>query len=190
MTNENKIKITSRILRIFIFMGLISIPIMNISFWIMNSSSILALPDFVLKFIPCNVRTQIPLLSEMSFSIKVIVSLSHIVSVAIPMLCLAFLAQLFKYYQNLEVFSKGAIRCIRNIGLTILIGGFLDVLLFGPLFLFLPDSFPVSNHLLNGAFFGSIGYSLRIAAEALGIILISWIMKMGYEIQEEQKHTV
>lgn len=120
MTNENKIRITSRILRIFIFTGLISFPIMNITFWIMNSSSILALPDFVLKFIPCNIKTHIPLLSDMSF----------------------------------------------------------------------PDSFPVSYRLLNGAFLGSIGYSFRIIAEALGIILISWIMKMGYVIQEEQKHTV
>lgn len=190
MTNENKIRITSRILRIFIFTGLIFIPIMNISFWIVNSSSIVALPDFVLKFIPSNVRTQIPLLSEMDFPIKTIVTFSHILSFAIPMLCLTFFAQLFKYYQNLEVFSKGAICCIRNIGLTILIGGFLSVLLFGALFLFLPDTFPISNHLLKGAFFGSIGYSLKIAAVALGIIVISWIMKMGYEIQEEQKYTV
>lgn len=190
MTNENKIKLTSRILRIFIFFTLISILIINISFWMMKNSSILALPDSILKFIPCRIRTEIPLLSEMSFPIKTIVSLSHILSVAIPMLCLSFLAQLFKYYQNLQVFSQGAIRCIRNIGFTILAGGFLDMILFGPLFLFLPDSFPISTSLLKGAFFGSIGYSLRIATEALGIILISWIMKIGYEIQEEQKYTV
>lgn len=70
------------------------------------------------------------------------------------------------------------------------IGEFLGLVLLLLLFLLLPDSFPVSGHLRQGMFIAPIGYSSRIATQALGLILISWIMKMGHDIQEEQKHTV
>lgn len=192
MTNEKKIRVTSLILRVFIIISLITFPIMSISYlyWKMNKYGISALPNFILNFVPSDIRTQIPSLSEMGFSIQAIGYLSTFLAIIIPIVCLGFLERLFKHYQNLQVFSKGAIRCIRNIGLTILLGLFFELVLSTLLFLFLPDSFPVSNQLLKGAFFGSIGYNLKIAAGALIIILISWIMKIGYEIQEEQKHTV
>lgn len=192
MTNEKKIRVTSFILRVFIIISLITFPIMSISYlyWKMNKYGISALPNFILNFIPSEIRTQIPSLSEMGFSIQAIGYLSTFLGIIIPIVCLGFLERLFKHYQNLQVFSKGAIRCIRNIGLTILLGLFFELVLSTLLFLFLPDSFPVSNRLLTGAFFGSVGYNLKIAAGALTIVLISWIMKIGYEIQEEQKHTV
>lgn len=191
MTNQKKITKLSRILRFLTFITIGAFAFFEISFWITRSFSISALPASAMAFIPSEMKAQIPPLSGMSFFMKLIGCVAYFIPFIAKVVALSFLAKLFKYYQNLQIFSQGAIRTIRNIGFTVLIGSFLEIATSVIVFLSLPDAFPIPDRLKMGSLvLGPIGYNMRFIGVALFMILVSWIMEIGRRIQEEQEHTV
>lgn len=104
------------------------------------------------------------------------------------LLILYFLIQLFKHYENGEIFSIKNIRYIKDIAITILYGQ----LLINPLYQAMISAVltwhnPVGERTAL-IMFSSTNIGLLLGA--ILIILVSWIMQEGHQLQKEQQYTV
>lgn len=191
MKTERKINILSRVFRVIAILQAIETAWDGISRWIAAPFSEPVLPQISMIFVNSSLRAQIPSLSEMAGSLKVIGALDYFTLVIAKVLIYVFLALLFTEYKKGNIFSEKALRLIRNVGCVVLAGTLLSLIYSFITYNLLPDQFPIIHRKLQGIMiYGPIGYSLRFITAGLFIIFISWIMNMGKKLEDEQKYTV
>jgi len=98
-----------------------------------------------------------------------------------------YLARLFNLYQKEVIFSLNNVRYIRNIGIVILIAE-----CFNPFYqIFMSLLISAQNAPgLHKIHFAISGMNLSMILMAIIIIVVSWIMREGVELEQEHKLTV
>jgi hypothetical protein len=191
MKTERKINILSQVFRGIAILQAIGTAWDGISRWIAAPFSERVLPQISMIFVNSSLKSQIPSLSEMAGSLKVIGFLDYFTPVIAKVFIYVFLALLFTEYKKGNIFSEKALRLIRNVGCVVLAGTLLSLIYSFIIYYLLPDQFPIMHRKLQGIMiYGPIGYSLRFITAGLFIIFISWIMNMGKKLEDEQKYTV
>ena len=100
---------------------------------------------------------------------------------------LEYLIKLFGLYSRGKIFTADNVRCIRRIGIVILIYNLLFPLYEMLMTFILTMNNPVGERLVRLGFGGTDIAQIVIA---IMIILISWIMDEGRKMEEEQAYTV
>ena len=191
MKTERKINILSRVFRVIAILDAIGTAWDGISRWVAAPYSEPVLSQISMVFVNPSLRAQIPLLSEITGSLKVIGVLDYFTPVIAKIFIYVFLALLFTEYKKGNIFSEKALRLIRNVGCVVLAGTLLSLIYSFITYYLLPDQFPIMHRNLQGIMiYGPIGYSLRFITAGLFIIFISWIMNMGKKLEDEQRYTV
>ncbi|MBS0626092.1 MAG: DUF2975 domain-containing protein [Verrucomicrobia bacterium] len=188
MSRETKIKRLSKTLRIATLATLCLLPLFQAGYWITGGFPLLAKLgfDFTQRFSHI-ANVSIPPIGQLSDSIKFLGFLVDMIPTAITMASLAFLAKLFRLYENLQIFSEKSVHCIRNAGYALLINQLVHPLYMGLMTLTLTFYNPPGQRTLTIAL-GS--EELKFIGFALFIILISYIMEIGTSLQEEQNNTI
>jgi hypothetical protein len=130
---------------------------------------------------------KLPLISKITTQTKMLGFLVSLIPDGIFMLACFLLAQLFRLYEKGQIFLAQNVRCIRNLGLLLLIKPVL-LLVYEPLLTFiLTMNNPVGERLIKvSAGTDQIGE----IALALVILLISWIMDEGRKLKEQEDYIV
>jgi len=182
----NKIINVSLFFRIIFQIIFISLPILLIISWIVAPNE-LAFLIHIFKFqaIPENYITAI--LHPLSLSEKMLGCFISAIPMAIQMIIFYYLIKLFKLYEVGKIFSLRHVSYICNIGYALLVGQLIQ-----PFYQFIMGFILTLNNPPHHRF-ASISFTqnnLAILLTALLIILISWIMAEGYQLQEEQQLTI
>jgi len=191
MKIEKKISVLSRFFRFLAVVGMVEIIRDGVTPWIATPYSVFLLPKMNMLFVSASLKDQIPLLSEMPTSLKVVGILAYFTPIVAKALICVFLVILFTEYKRWSIFSKKALDSIRNIGYVILGATLLSLTYSFITYYLLPNSFPIMNRKLQGIMiYGPIGYSLNFILSGLFIIFISWVMSVGKKLEDEQRYTV
>lgn len=129
----------------------------------------------------------LPILGEITPKIKILGFLAALIPVGLKMAAFWYLIRLFGLYERGEIFTRANVGCIRRIGWVLLIGQIvapLDRALTGVI---LTLNNPPGARMLR---LGLDGNDVSTAVIAGVIILASWIMDLGRELQEENALTV
>lgn len=187
MNSAKKISRLSKILKWATLMVMCGLPIFDAGYWITSGYPFLE-PWYQIKMLPTFTDVSTPAFHDMSSLNKFCGFLATLIPTGVSMIALGFLAKLFHLYEQLEIFSRENVKCLRRLGFTLLIGQAVYSLIYFPLIsLALTISNPPGHRTVNIAFSDQ---QLALAAIGLAIILISWIMEEGRKLQEEQAATV
>jgi len=175
----------SWILKWFAIALCLGLPIVEAGYWISNGYPFLA-PYF--PFEPLPVFNDIPVRWEkLTDAQKLLGFLANLLPLGFSILSLAFLAQIFKAFQNLEIFEQKNVFLLKKSAKFLLIAQLIYPIYMGCISLNLSFYNPVGQRTISIAF-GS--HQLEKIAVALAIYLIAWIMKEGCKLQEESMGTV
>lgn len=185
----NKIKRVSQIFRILFQIGFVAAPIALVLTWWFAPHSLATITNSCAtptgvsyRFIPA---TQI--LHPLSAETKFFGFLVSIIPTGIQMFLLYFLIKLFRLYEHAEIFSLAAVKYIKRIGYTLLIGQAAYIIYQALITGILTWGNP-SGHRTITIGFGSPNFAIVLTA--LIVILISWIMEEGCKLRDEQQYTV
>ena len=186
MSTRAKIRTLSKALRYVSYFLLILAPLFNIGYWMTNGYEFLGAEwASAVQMFP-QISEAKPL-TQLSSEIKFLALLVNFIPFGIFMLAMVFLSKLFKLYEEFKIFSAGSVRCIRNLGMTLLIGQLLHPIYYGLFTLTMTISNPPGHRMIAIAY-GSDQFLLLMIAAI--IILVSWIMDEGRKLEEEQAATV
>lgn len=185
MNSAKKISRLSRILKWATLIVLCGMPIFNAGYWITSGYPFLE-PWYQINIVPK--FSLMPSLADMSALNKFCGFLVTLIPTGVSMIALGFLAKLFRLYEQLEIFSRENVQCLRRLGFTLLIGQAVYSFVYFPL---ISLALTISNPPGQRHISITVGdQQLAMAAIGLAIILISWIMEEGRKLQEEQAATV
>jgi hypothetical protein len=183
----NKIRIVSGILRFLFTVLLVLLPAYTIVYWLSNGYPFghwVSLSVFPWS----ETAPKLPEVETLTPTVKVVAFIFNMIPIAIYMLILYFLIQLFRLYQSNQIFSISCVRNIRRIGWMMLVNQIIH-----PFYTFMLSA-TMTYNLPPGFRFGYIGIfnlpKLMAIVVAVLIILISWIMEEGHRIYEENSYTV
>lgn len=133
-----------------------------------------------------------PLHLKMPENLNLASKLSAIFISALPelisLLMLYFLIKLFRNYERAEIFSLTNVKYIRYIGLTLLLYHLLrPIFQTAMLYVLTPAMQGMGPITLS---IGLSGFDVGMILVAIIIILNSWIISEGYQLQQEQQYTV
>lgn len=186
-----KIKRVSAVLKWIATAFIFLFPILNVAEWIMGG-----LPDLLgLKIsmipkipVPSALSTDFPAsLENSSSTAKFLCFLVSLIPVGFASLTFFWLRSLFHHFQKMEIFTADSVRCISNVGWTLLIAQICTPFTEALMTLVLTFSNP-PGHRLIAISLGPIG--LGFVAIAIVILLISWVMEEGRRLKEESEGTV
>jgi hypothetical protein len=188
MSREQKIKRLSKILSIATLAVLYLLPVYQAGYWITDGYPFLTFLGFDLSHKISQINlVQIPPLAEMNAHIKLLGFLVDLIPTGIAMISLAYLAKLFRLYEQLSIFSEKSVQCIRYSGYALLINQLIHPIYIGLMTFTLTFSNPPGQRNITI----SLGSEeIKFIGIALFIILISWIMEIGCNLQEEQANTI
>ena len=191
MKTKKKIRVLSRIFYFISVFEVISITLQGVYQWAINPFSVPVLPKIAMIFLKPELQMKVPILSAMNVSLQIIGCLAHFTPIVANILVFAFLAVLFDQYKKFNIFSEKVVKSMRNIGYIMLVSTLLSVGFSILTYYLLPDTFILEGRKLQGTLiYGPIGYSCRYILLSVIVIFISWIMKVGEKLEEEQKYTV
>lgn len=181
-----KIQRVSLFFRIVFQIIFIALPITLVMSWIYAPEQLLLLSG-ALKFdaIPENYKTS--LLHTLTLNEKLLGGLASAVPMIVYMYILLMLIKLFRLYGKGEIFSMAHVKYISKIGYALLITQLIE-----PFYQF-GMGFILTMNNPHGHRFASITLDQTnggVLLTALLVILISWIMREGYKLREEQELTV
>lgn len=160
------------------------LPVLSILFWIQAPSAIqLGHQAIVISEIPASIK----ILNTLTSLTKLYGFAVSPIPLTIKLLVLYFLIQLFRRYEQRNIFSIKNVNTIKSIGITLFIGQLINPIYQALLSFLLTWHNPVGERTVILGFSGS---NLGILFTAMMIILISWIMREGYELQEDQEYTI
>ncbi len=186
MTNLMKIGRLSRALDYLALFGLFCLPIFSTGYWLTGGYPYLTSIGGC-KFDIFPSIDLVPPIDTLSPSVRLVGFLIGLIPMSISMAILLFLSKLFKLYQRLSFFTLEHVKYFRKLGYAVLcsqlIMPFYDALMtFTLVFMHSPE---------NRVFvMGISSINLQLITVSFCILLISWIMEMGYKLQQEQAHTV
>ena len=167
---------------------IVLILVAMVLFWFFNmnysQSYGIAHASYSFNFIPNGIAiSQVP-----SISIKVIGFLISLAQNSMLFLVFIYLMKLFSLYGRREVFSLRSVKLIRKVGVVLL----LSELVFNPigqmlLSLLLTFNNPPGDRAISVSLSGS---SMSLLFVAVIILLLSFVMKEAYVLQEEVDQTV
>lgn len=130
-----------------------------------------------------------PILGPLTLQTKILGFLASLIPMTVNLIVLYFLIQLFRLYEQGEIFSLKNVRYIRNIGYTLLVGQLVH-----PIYdVFISIVLTWNNHLYGGMRYAAITIdrtNIGVLLTALLVILISWIMAEGCKLREESQLTI
>ena len=175
-----RIKNVSRILKWLFILSMLIVPMMYLCFWVF---------DFHL-FDDLSVVPAFPTQSlhqTMTMPIRVVGAIVSCIPLAFFMVKTLFLVKLFNLYQKGIIFSFENVRNIRRVGWTMLlweiVKPFYQVLL----------TFVISSNNPPGHRFVAISLNnvdISTTIIAVIIIVVSWIMREGVRLEQQQRLTV
>lgn len=180
----NKIKRISYWFRLLFQLLFVALPIISIVFWI-NAPNPLGFPaaGFSINDIP----KSITILHPLSNATKLYGFLINLIPLGCTELILFFLINLFRFFEQAEIFSVKNVQLIRNIGYTILLSQLLNPLYWALISVALTWHNPHGQRVMAITFDDTNIFRILTA---LLVILISWIIAEGYKLREEQQFTI
>lgn len=180
MTKEMKIVRLSRFLRFIISLILCVTPFMYAGYWATDGYPFME--DWLLfEMLPAIQGWAVNPLNSLPPWIKLAGFFITMIPVCFSMLSLYFLTRILREYEQLQLFSYSSIQNIRKLGLTIMWAQMVH-----PIYLlFLSFALTINT---QGKHLISTGFGTK-QLELLGIgamiLLLSWIMDEGRELNEE-----
>jgi hypothetical protein len=154
------------------------------------------IPVAILMFsneLPEPIRTQIfrevlvPFSAELSMTQRLLASTVSLIPSAVFVLGLYYLIRLFRLYEKGIIFMTENVTYYKKLGYILIISMFADIIRNSLMSMVLTLHNPPGQRMI------SLGYSsddLTKLVMGLLIIVISWIMDIGKEIQEDQTYTI
>lgn len=194
----NRIKNVSLFFRVAFQIIFVALPILLIFSWLYAPHELVLLSGCIkLNAIPhtysglhvysAQELPQKAILHTLSVSEKSLGCLVSAIPLLVEMFILYSLIQLFKLYENGDIFSLNLVRYIRNIGYALLIGQLIE-----PFYQFVMGFVLTLNNPPHHRFAAITldQTNIGILLTALLVILISWIMAEGCKLREEQQLTI
>lgn len=181
----HKIKTYSHRIRLILQFLMISLPIMNLYFWltIQTESDFLTSTGIVQLSYDITSFTQDPL----TVTTRLLAFLVSMLPCGILVYALGVLVKLFKSYEQSQVFTVSTADCFKKIGLSFfywVIGGFIYS---GLISVTLSFNNPPGDRILVLSFAGLDAISILCG---FIILVIAWVMKEAQLIAEEQQYTI
>ena len=177
-----RLKIISVILKWIFIIAMVAVPVMYLLFWVTGGTAVTTRLGFsVIPSFPTSVFATMP----------TPVRLAGFCVSLIPLIFFMFknyyLARLFHLYQKGVIFKLANVRYIRNIGIVMLLWEIISPFYQVLLTFILSSQNPPGQHFVTFSI-NSIDISTTIIAVI--IIVVSWIMREGVELQQDQQYTV
>ncbi|WP_417783132.1 DUF2975 domain-containing protein [Terasakiella pusilla] len=180
-----KIQKTSRLVRKALQTVIILLPVFVCYYWLTlnTSTDILNLTQLIDLDMDISALTQAPL----TFETRLLALLASLGLSAILLYALVLLVRLFKNYEQQEIFNFENALLYTKLARSIfywVVGNFIYT---GVLSVILSFNNPPGERVLQLTFTG-----VDIMTLFLGVVVlvISWVMKEGYEISQEHSHTI
>lgn len=176
----NKIKCVSFLFKTIFqasFIGIIAIQTLG---WIYAPT-----PGSVMNVIPSMYFAHLP--ATLTPDVRIIGFVVTLIPMLLELLVFWNLINLFKHYQRHEIFTADAVRRIRNAGYALLVYELMTPLFDFVLGFILTAKNPPGFRVAIASF--SDG-NIKVILMAFIIILISWVMTEGCQLQEEQQLTI
>lgn len=187
LSSSQKIRRISRLLKIAFIFSSCALPLLNAGFWITDGYPFLK-PWLEWNLLPYVDDSVLPMsITSLSPHIKFLSFLVTMIPTALNMAAFLFLARLFKSYEQLEIFSVNAVQCVKRVGICILCNQLVYPIYFALLTLVLTISNPPGSRIIATAIELE---QITMGAVGVIILLISWVMEKGRELQEEQAGTI
>ena len=181
MNNLEKIQKASRRFRIFFTIIMAITPIIPIAIILMINE----LPPGLKVQIFKNIAIYGP--DPLSLNIRLLASTASLIPSVVTVIGFFYLIKLFKYYENGKIFYQENVSCYRKIGYILIISMFAGIVNNSLMSMILSLNNPPGQRQLA---IGLSSNDLTKLVIGLLIILISWIMDKGREIQDEQQYTI
>jgi len=179
----NKIKFVSRIFRILFQVTFFVLPACLVLYWLNAPEPLSILGNAInLDLIPHGAR-DFPLILNLSDQTKLLGFLVSLIPATLILLVCYFLIKLFRLYEKNEIFTLNNILYLRKIATTVVVGELIVLPIYQALL-----SVVLTWH--YHPHFVIITINFGILLLSLLLVLISWIMAEGYQLQEEQKYIV
>ncbi len=187
LSGSQKICRISRILKFAFLFSACALLLLNAGFWITDGYPFLK-PWLEWNLLPHMDDSALPRsITSLSPHIKFLGFLVTLIPTALNMAVFLFLARLFKSYEQLEIFSVNAVQSVKKVGICVLCNQLVYPVYFALLTLILTISNPPGSRMIAT----EIGLE-QITMGAVGVIIlvISWVLEKGRELQEEQAGTI
>lgn len=182
-----KICVVSRVIQIIFTLMLILTPIAYMLFWTdFGITNIYSPLGWNISNVPASMWAKL-LDGDIPQYTRFVSCIISLIPIATFMFLYYYLMRLFTLYSHGEIFTHRTVRYIRNCGITLLLWQILH-----PLYQILL-TFTLSINNEPGQRFIAVTFSTAQARDlvtALVIIVISWIMQRGCELEDEVKLTV
>jgi hypothetical protein len=181
MKNIDRIKKTSRRFRILFIVIMVITPLIPVALIMMSNE------------LPGPMRTQlfkdslVPIRETLSFQTRLFASTASLLTSGIAMTGLFFIIRLFRLYETGKIFAKEHVTCFRRLGYILIIYMFAGIIRNSLVTIILTLANPPGQRIISLGFSSSDLTKLFIG---LVLLLISRVMDIGREIQEEQQLTV
>ncbi len=185
---KQKIQRLSRLLKVAFFIAACSLPILTAGYWVSNGYPFLKpwmywneMPEISMQGV------YIKPIMEMDGGVKFLAFLVSLIPTSISVVALLFLAKLFRSYEQLEIFSKTSVQCLRKIGYCVVLNQLIHPFYYALMSLTVTFSNPPGQRMVAVA----VGpEQVKFLVVGASILLISWVMEEGRKLQEEQEATV
>lgn len=181
MTKEIKIVRLSRFLRYSIYFLLCGLPFLYAGYWITNGYPFIQ-AWFPFEMIPAVKEWPVKPLHFLPSWVKLLGFLITMIPVCFSMLSLFFLTKIFQEYEKLRLFSQTTVQNIRKLGFTILWAQAIYPIYLAILSLALTISNTPGSRMISTGFGTK---QLELLGVGAMIVLLSWIMDEGRELNEE-----
>lgn len=179
----NKIKIVSRLFRILFQITFVMLPACLILYWLGAPAPLSILGHSLnIDLIP-HEMPGFPMILHLSRQTRLLGFLVSLIPAVMLLMVFYFLIKLFRLYEKNEIFSLNNIYYLRVVATTVVIGE----LIFLPIYQGLL-SLVLTWHYRPHFVIITVNFSILLLS--LLLVLISWIMTEGYQLQEEQKYIV
>lgn len=185
MNNLHRIQRVSRIFRYFFLALLCCAPFGYALEWIFFNQMPQAFQILLLPIVVTH--------AELSWKLRVIGFLLSCLPMSVDLFCTLILFRLFRLYETGKIFTAANVRCYRRLGYALIlwvIAGILSGLLFSGLIV-LTDSSGGQGAVVDWV--GMIGWGMAYLSTFLigwVILMISWVMDEGRQLEEDQALTI
>ena len=182
MDTAHRVQRLSRILRILFTIVLITIPVIQILFWIFFNR----LPEeIVTRSLP--IMVPIAALQDLPLSSRLLALGVNFISTAVVMACVYYLIRLFMLYEKEQIFTAENVGCLRVLGRLLIVLFFADIVESSLLSVALTLHNPPGQRMIT---FGLSSDEMTTLLFGIVVVLIAWVMDEGRKLQEEQQLTV
>lgn len=177
MKNLTQIKGVSRKIAYILWITLFCLPIITIIYWAL------------FNILPASLKMDLPtsIIKDLSFSTRLLAFIVALIPLAIKMTGLWILIKLFHLYQRGNIFTLDNVVCFRQLGITLIVW-FLST----PIHIALL-SIALTFQNQPGERLIAVGVeSSDVTALVTGVMLIvvSWVMDKGRELEDEHQLTI